>query len=153
MYTNDKLEIIEEDVQVTVGDITYPSNFPKHEIKGLYKVKITERPEEFNIIVKDYHIEKKGKEYIMVWKTEEKPIEEQQLFKPINLSGSQYPVTISDKGISIGCKFHKAEEWFNFTDDEINEMDKNQNVSEWWKIYKPIIQGIVNSIPDYPKGS
>lgn len=40
--------------------------------------------------------------------------------------------------IQIGCENHTYEEWFNFTDEEISEMD--EGALEWWNKHKEIIK-------------
>ena len=37
---------------------------------------------------------------------------------PIQISGLEWPVTIWDQHMQIGCEFHSHEEWKNFSDDE-----------------------------------
>lgn len=56
-------------------------------------------------------------------------------------SNSQYNITILPHSIKIGCQFHKKEDWWNFTDREIIEMD-GKDALKWWRVWKPILQGI-----------
>ena len=56
-------------------------------------------------------------------------------------SNSQYNITILPNTIKIGCQFHKKEDWWNFTDREIIEMD-GKSALEWWRVWKPILQAI-----------
>ena len=56
-------------------------------------------------------------------------------------SNSQYNITILPHSIKIGCEFHKKEDWWNFTDREIIEMD-GKDALKWWRVWKPILQGI-----------
>lgn len=56
-------------------------------------------------------------------------------------SNSQYNITILPHSIKIGCEFHKKEDWWNFTDREIIEMD-GKDALKWWRVWKPILQAI-----------
>jgi len=55
---------------------------------------------------------------------------------PINLQ-VYYNITITDEHIIIGCQCHTYQEWLNFTNDEINQMDIK--ALEFWKKYKNIV--------------
>ncbi len=63
-----------------------------------------------------------------------------------DLSGCGLSVLLTDiwtayihkEHIRIGCQYHKALEWFTFTDDEISRM--NVAALVWWKQWKPAIQ-------------
>ena len=46
--------------------------------------------------------------------------------------------------LQIGCKKYTKDEWWNFTDEEISEMD--EGALEWWKIWKPILQQICENL-------
>lgn len=76
MYTNDKLEIIQDFDAIFHNDIRYPSDYPKDEIKGLYKVTETVRPNN-DYVVFGFHIDEK---HTQVWdcraKTEKELINE-----------------------------------------------------------------------------
>jgi Pentapeptide repeats (8 copies) len=37
---------------------------------------------------------------------------------PIQISGLEWPITIWDKHMQIGCEFHSHEEWRNFSDND-----------------------------------
>jgi hypothetical protein len=56
-----------------------------------------------------------------------------------------WPVTYTNTNISIGCQSHLISEWYAFTDDEIKIMDSK--ALEWWKVWKPIIQSIIEASP------
>jgi hypothetical protein len=56
-----------------------------------------------------------------------------------------WPVTYTNTNISIGCQSHSISEWYAFTDDEIKIMDSK--ALEWWKVWKPIIQSIIEASP------
>ena len=63
---------------------------------------------------------------------------------PIFISSLRYPITITDKHIRIGCKFHSFEDWEEFDDKRILEMEGKQSL-KWWKVHKPLIMGIVEA--------
>ena len=52
-----------------------------------------------------------------------------------------YNITLTTNFIKIGCQFHKKEEWFNFTDREIEAMDGLKAI-HFWKKWKPILMAI-----------
>ena len=55
-----------------------------------------------------------------------------------------YDITITPNFIRIGCEFHTKEEWWNFTDREIEAMDGVKAVL-FWKKWKPILKAICNN--------
>lgn len=60
-----------------------------------------------------------------------------------NIKSGVYDISISDNFICIGCKNYTIIDWNNFSDDEIRAMD--ECALEWWKIWKPIIMGIIEA--------
>lgn len=52
-----------------------------------------------------------------------------------------YNITILPNFIKIGCQFHKKEEWWKFTNREIEAMDGLKAI-RFWKKWKPILQAI-----------
>ena len=52
-----------------------------------------------------------------------------------------YNITILPNFIKIGCQFHKKEEWWKFTNREIEAMDGLKAI-HFWKKWKPILQAI-----------
>ena len=58
-----------------------------------------------------------------------------------NITGERYNITITPKYIKIGCQHHTKEEWWNFTDREILEMDGKEGL-KWWNKWKPLLKGI-----------
>ena len=52
---------------------------------------------------------------------------------PLCILGLKYFITITDEDIQIGCEFHSIEEWNNFTDKQILEMDDEESLVEWKK--------------------
>jgi len=53
------------------------------------------------------------------------------------LALEKYVVTFNDSHMAIGCQQHTIEEWFEFTDDRISQMD--HGALEWWKKWKDFI--------------
>ena len=58
-------------------------------------------------------------------------------YKPINITGLKWNITISDHHIQIGSELHRIDEWKNLSDEKIGLMA--DDVLSWWKIYKDII--------------
>ena len=56
-----------------------------------------------------------------------------------------YPITYTKEVMQIGCQCHSIEEWFNFSDEKISEMDRG--ALEWWQKWKPVIQEIISKSP------
>ena len=56
---------------------------------------------------------------------------------PIIINTEYYNIVKTKKFIQIGCKKHTLEEWKNFTNKEIEKMDKNALV--FWEKYKNLI--------------
>ena len=54
--------------------------------------------------------------------------------------GWAWPVYIRKDDLQIGCEIHCIEEWKNFTDDCINEMDSN--ALEFWQTKKSVIMAL-----------
>ena len=50
---------------------------------------------------------------------------------PIQVLGLDYAVMIFDNHMKIGCELHSFEEWGNFSDDDILEMDSNKALDFW----------------------
>ena len=59
---------------------------------------------------------------------------------PINIGNLHYPVLIFENHMQIGCKLYTHEEWKNFTDEEIKEMDENG--LELWHEWKSVLLNI-----------
>jgi hypothetical protein len=53
---------------------------------------------------------------------------------PIYINGLYWPVTITTKHLTIGCQHHTHEEWENFSEQEIKNMDNN--APTFWKVWK-----------------
>ena len=56
------------------------------------------------------------------------------------LQTEKYTAYIQPNNIQIGGKHYTAQEWFAFSDDEIEEMD--EGALEWWKKWKAPIMTI-----------
>lgn len=57
--------------------------------------------------------------------------------EPIQLSGTKYHIIIMDTHIKIGCKLYSHDEWSNFTDEQINEMDVG--ALKWWNEWRNFV--------------
>ena len=55
----------------------------------------------------------------------------------LSLFQDTYRLYFMNNIIKIGCKKYSAEEWDNFTDDEISQMDSD--ALEWWKKWKSFV--------------
>ena len=60
-----------------------------------------------------------------------------------------YYITYTSKIIQIGCQRHTIEEWKNFNNKSILEMD-GKKALEWWDKWKPIIMQIIEMSPCEP---
>ena len=56
-----------------------------------------------------------------------------------------WPVSYTSSHMQIGCQRHSIQEWFSFNDSEISKMDSE--AMGWWKIWKPVLSGIIESSP------
>jgi len=52
-----------------------------------------------------------------------------------------YLISFCGETLNIGCQSHTIEEWSNFTDEKISNMDSN--ALDWWQLNKEIILAIV----------
>ncbi|TLX52786.1 hypothetical protein DN824_22010, partial [Stutzerimonas nosocomialis] len=62
-----------------------------------------------------------------------------------------WPVTYTAERMQIGCQFHALAEWWAFSDEEIAQMDSR--ALGWWRVWKPILQNIIEVSPAVPGGS
>jgi uncharacterized protein YjbI with pentapeptide repeats len=60
-----------------------------------------------------------------------------------------YPVTYTAEVMQIGCERHAIASWWEFTDQQIREMDGRQAL-DWWAKYKPLLQQIIALSPAEP---
>ena len=51
--------------------------------------------------------------------------------------GKYYTTILVGEKIYIGCQCHTVEQWENFTDEEISDMD--DGALDWWKEWKEVI--------------
>jgi len=51
---------------------------------------------------------------------------------------------ITKDHVRISCLHHTHEEWCNFTDEQINNMDAG--ALEWWKIHKPLVMAGIDAV-------
>jgi len=58
--------------------------------------------------------------------------------EPMQIIGLKYFILITKEQIKIGCEIHKSEEWGNFGDKRILEMDGKEALS-WWRKNKELI--------------
>ena len=58
--------------------------------------------------------------------------------EPMQIIGLKYFILITKEQIKIGCEIHKAEEWGNFDDKRILEMEGKEALS-WWRKNKELI--------------
>ena len=57
---------------------------------------------------------------------------------PIQISGLQWLITITEKHIQIGCEVHTADEWFSFDDSRIAKM--HFTALDWWRKNKSLLK-------------
>ncbi len=59
---------------------------------------------------------------------------------PLQITNLGHFITITKLHINIGCKLYKSEEWFAFSDEEIQAMDSGTKAIDWWKQNKDFIK-------------
>ena len=62
---------------------------------------------------------------------------------------NKYTVVIYQDRIQIGCKNFSQSEWFNFSDDEITEMDSG--ALDWWCTHKQHVKTWCEMVNSYSK--
>ena len=60
-----------------------------------------------------------------------------------------YSINYTHKYLQIGCKKFPIEDWWNFTDEEIREMD-GQKAIDFWHKYKDFIKSAIELLPAKP---
>lgn len=60
-----------------------------------------------------------------------------------------YIVTYTYRRMQIGCEQHSISEWWDFDDATIRYMG-GRKALEWWRIWKPILQKIIEVSPARP---
>ena len=58
-----------------------------------------------------------------------------------SLQAETYRITYTETVMAIGCEQHSIEDWKNFDDRRILEME-GKKALEWWKKWKPILESI-----------
>jgi hypothetical protein len=69
---------------------------------------------------------------------------------PIQIFGAHWDITIWDSHIKIGCEFHSMTDWFSFSDERINKMDRN--ALKFWRVWKEPLKSICIANKRYEKG-
>lgn len=59
---------------------------------------------------------------------------------PIQI-GDKYWIELWDGFLKIGCEEHTIEDWQEFSDKRIIQMD-GKSALEWWRIWKPILMNM-----------
>ena len=62
---------------------------------------------------------------------------------------NEYAVVIYQDRLQIGCKNFSQSEWFNFSDDEISEMDSG--ALDWWCTHKQHVKTWCEMVNSYSK--
>ena len=62
---------------------------------------------------------------------------------------NKYTVVLCQDRIQIGCKNFSQSEWFNFSDDEITEMDSE--ALDWWCTHKQHVKTWCEMVNSYSK--
>lgn len=57
-------------------------------------------------------------------------------------------VTYTSTNMQIGCQLHAIADWWQFSDDDISQMDVR--ALDWWRVWKPILQRIIEVSPAVP---
>lgn len=63
----------------------------------------------------------------------------------------QYPITYTYTYMQIGCENHAIEDWWNFDDKRIIEMDGKKSL-QLWREWKDTIRMIIEKSPATPTG-
>ena len=61
------------------------------------------------------------------------------------ISNRYYNITITPLHIKIGCQYHAQEDWWNFTDEQIEKMDGDDAIN-FWKIWKEPLKQICDAM-------
>ena len=56
-----------------------------------------------------------------------------------------HPMTYTHDTLQIGCERHAISDWWKFDDERIAKMETG--AVEWWAIWKPILQNIIEVSP------
>ena len=60
-----------------------------------------------------------------------------------------YEVSYTSEVLQIGCEQHPINDWWDFDEGEILEMD-GETALGWWRNWKPILQQIIHTSPAKP---
>jgi uncharacterized protein YjbI with pentapeptide repeats len=63
-----------------------------------------------------------------------------------------YPIAYTATHLQIGCEGHPIDDWWEFSDEEIDQMDPGESL-EWWREWKPILQQIIEKSPAASTGA
>lgn len=63
----------------------------------------------------------------------------------LTLQTGIYHVNLTKDTIQIGCRNHTHEEWVNYTDEEITQMDKGIKAIDFCRVWKPILMQIISN--------
>ncbi|MCY1277857.1 Pentapeptide repeats (8 copies) [compost metagenome] len=66
------------------------------------------------------------------------------------IQADTWDVAYTATHLQIGCQLHLIGEWWAFSDEEIARMDSR--ALDWWRIWKPILQQIIETSPAVPGG-
>ena len=61
------------------------------------------------------------------------------------VSNRYYNITITPLHIKIGCQYHAQDDWWNFTDEQIEKMD-GESALNFWKIWKDPLKQICDAM-------
>ena len=66
----------------------------------------------------------------------------------ISLQTDNWMVVRTSEVMQIGCQNHPIEDWFKFSDEEIDEMDSD--ALRWWNKWKPVLKDWIKNAPAAP---
>lgn len=62
-----------------------------------------------------------------------------------------YPITYTAEVLQIGCERHKIEDWLEFDDERIAEMEGSKAI-EFWREWKDTLRMLIEKSPAVPTG-
>jgi len=62
-----------------------------------------------------------------------------------------YSITYTAEVLQIGCEQYPIVQWWDFTDEQIHEMN-GQKALDWWHKWKPLLRQIIETSPATPTG-
>ena len=66
------------------------------------------------------------------------------------MQANRWQASYTDTHIQIGRQRHAIEEWWEFDDNAISEME--DGAMEWWAVWQPILKNIIAVSPAQPTG-